>query len=267
VLKLLPELLIGPLLVAGATLASRRWGPHVGGLVSVFPAVVGPVLFITASERGAASAAQAANGTLLGLVALSGFVLTYAWVAPRAGWILSVLVAWAIAGLLAVLLGRLAAGEGFPAGLVAAAAALLAARRAMPRSGLEPPFPLAGAGSNLPLRMLATALLVVLLSTAAVLGGPLLGGLLAGLPVLASVLAISTHRREGAESVIALLRGMLAGMAGFVGFCTVVAWLIVPIGVAAAFTAAMAVAVGLQLLVLAWRPWLSRGFVAPGPAH
>jgi hypothetical protein len=266
VLKLLPELLIGPLLVAGATLASRRWGPHVGGLVSVFPAVVGPVLFITASERGAASAVQAANGTLLGLVALSGFVLTYAWVAPRAGWILSVLVAWAIAGLLAVLLGRLAAGEGFPAGLVAAAAALLAARRAMPRSGLEPPV-LAGAGSNLPLRMLATALLVVLLSTAAVLGGPLLGGLLAGLPVLASVLAISTHRREGAESVIALLRGMLAGMAGFVGFCTVVAWLIVPIGVAAAFTAAMAVAVGLQLLVLAWRPWLSRGFVAPRPAH
>ena len=135
----------------------------------------------------------------------------------------------------------------------------------MPRSSLDMAV-LADAGSNLALRMLATALLVALLSTAAVLGGPLLGGLLAGLPVLASVLAVFTHRREGPQSVIALLRGMLSGMAGFVGFCAVVAWLIVPIGVAAAFIAATAAAVGLQFLVLAWRPWLTREFVAPGPA-
>jgi hypothetical protein len=219
-------------------------------MVSVFPAVVGPVLLITASERGAVSAAQAANGTLLGLVGLSGFVLTYAWVALRGPWTASVLAAWACAALLAVLVGWLAGGAAFPAGLAAAVAALFLARRAMPRRRLEStvgPAPPAGVGA----RMLATALLVALLSAAAVLGGPVLGGLLAGLPVLASVLATFTHRREGPDAVIALLGGMLAGMAGFVGFCAVVAWLIVPVGVAAAFASAAAVAVGLQLVALA----------------
>jgi hypothetical protein len=250
VLKVLPELLIGPLLVGGATWAGRRWGPHVSGLVSVFPAVVGPVLFITASQRGVVSAAQAANGTLLGLVGLSGFVLTYAWVALRGPWTASVMAAWGCAAVLAVLVGSLAGGAAFPVGLAAAVAALFLARRAMPRQELQPcesPAGQAGVGA----RMLATALLVALLSAVAVLGGPVLGGLLAGLPVLASVLATFTHRREGSDAVIALLGGMLAGMAGFVGFCAVVAWLIVPAGVAVAFALATAVAAALELLVLA----------------
>jgi hypothetical protein len=265
VLKLLPELLIGPLLVGGSTLAGRRWGPHVGGLVSVFPAVVGPVLFITASERGVVAAAQAANGTLLGLVGLSGFVLTYGWVALRAPWTASLLSAWACATVLAAIAGWLAGGAAFPAGLAAAVAALLLARRAMPPGASEiqmGPAPAVGIAT----RMLVTAVLVGLLSATAVLGGPLLGGLLAGLPILASVLATFTHRGEGPEAVIALLRGMVAGMAGFVGFCAVVAWLIVPLGMAGAFVTATAVALGLQLLVLARRPCVALAHqVAPGP--
>jgi hypothetical protein len=46
------ELLIAPLLVAGSTFACRRWGAPVGGMLSAFPAVVGPVLLILAQERG-----------------------------------------------------------------------------------------------------------------------------------------------------------------------------------------------------------------------
>jgi hypothetical protein len=263
VLRLLPELLIGPVLVGASTFAARRWGPHVSGLVSVFPAVVGPVLFITASERGAVSAAEAANGTLLGLVGLSGFVLTYGWVALRAPWTASVLAAWACAAALAVLAGWVAAGTAFPAGLVAAVAALLLARRAMPRraSGLVPG---PATRASIPARMAVAAVLVALLSAAAIFGGPLLGGLLAGLPILASVLAAFTHRGDGSEAVIALLRGMLAGMAGFVGFCAVVAWLIVPAGMLAAFAAATAVAFGLQSFVLDRGRRVSLGQAAPG---
>jgi hypothetical protein len=46
------ELIIAPGLVGVSTLASRRWGAQVGGLVSAFPAIVGPVLFIAAREHG-----------------------------------------------------------------------------------------------------------------------------------------------------------------------------------------------------------------------
>src|SRR6185295_4672754 len=80
------QLVVGPMLVGVATLVARRFGPHAGGLVSAFPAIVGPVLLVVALEHGAAFAADAAAGTLLGLVALSGFVLVYARTATRARW-------------------------------------------------------------------------------------------------------------------------------------------------------------------------------------
>ncbi len=77
VITLTLELVIAPILVGGSTLACRWWGARIGGLISAFPAVIGLVLLITAHERGALFTARAANGTLLGLVALSGFVLVY----------------------------------------------------------------------------------------------------------------------------------------------------------------------------------------------
>jgi hypothetical protein len=69
--------LLAPLLVGAATLAARRWGPRVGGVVSAFPAIVGPVLVIDLLAHDAAFTARAAGGTLLGLVALSAFVAVY----------------------------------------------------------------------------------------------------------------------------------------------------------------------------------------------
>lgn len=57
-LTILCEPLIAPVLVALSTLAARRWGDAVGGLVSAFPAVVGPVLLGVAQQRGAEFAAR-----------------------------------------------------------------------------------------------------------------------------------------------------------------------------------------------------------------
>ena len=48
--------------------------------------------------------------------------------------------------------------------------------------------------------------------------------------MLASILAAFTHRQEGAAALVALLRGMLAGMAGFVVFCVTVAGLVERVG-------------------------------------
>src|SRR6185295_3110480 len=43
-IDLVLELVVAPALVGAATLAARRWGQRTGGLVSAFPAIVGPVL-------------------------------------------------------------------------------------------------------------------------------------------------------------------------------------------------------------------------------
>jgi hypothetical protein len=247
VLVALLELVVAPALVGAATLAARRWGEGIGGLVSAFPAIVGPVLLIAAHEHGSAFAAKTASGTLLGLVALSGFALAYGRTALRAGWRTSLAAGWATAAAVAVLLGAVEVGP--LAGLAAATLSLLVARSALPRGGAAratttppPPAP----RWDLALRMILTAVLVVSLAAAASRLGPVVGGMLAALPVLASILAVFTHEQHGAEALVFLLRGMLSGMAGFVVFCALVAVLVDRAGVGPTFAAAALAAVCVQ---------------------
>ncbi len=265
-LKLLCEALIGPLLVGGSTLIARRWGAAIGGVVSGFPAVVGPVLLIVAEAHGAGAAADAARGTLLGLVALSGFILAYARLAKRASWPASALGAWLAAAALSVLLARWGKELGLAAGLGAAALSLTLSYLLPPPTDRRDvalaagPVPSARR-SDLLLRMVATAALVIVLSAAVGLVGALVGGVLAALPVLASVLAVCTHRAQGALAAVALLRGLVIGMASFVAFCLAIALLAPAAGIAAGFTAATVAAVAVQAATL--HPRIGRGATTP----
>src|SRR5207253_534085 len=63
---------------------------------------------------------------------------------------------------------------------------------------------------------------LLLTGTAAVLG-PKVSGLLSPFPVLATVLAVFTHRRAGAAATQQLLRGIVLGSFAFAGFFVVVA--------------------------------------------
>jgi len=90
------------------------------------------------------------------------------------------------------------------------------------------------------------------------------GGVLAALPVLASILAVFTHARFGAAAVVDLLRGMLGGMAAFVGFCALAGALVEPLGIAASFAAATLAAVAIQLAAARMaRPPRRRSRAAP----
>jgi len=101
---LLVKLVLVPGLVAAVTLAARRWGYRVGGLLTALPVVAGPALCFYAVEQGTRFAASAAQGTVLGLVAVSVFVFVYAWTCTWSKWWLSLLLAWAaFAGATAVL--------------------------------------------------------------------------------------------------------------------------------------------------------------------
>jgi hypothetical protein len=108
----------------------------------------------------------------------------------------------------------------------------------------------------------ATALLVISLSASAGALGPVAGGMLAALPILASVLALFTHRESDGAAAAELLRGTLAGMAGFVAFCQLSAMALGTYGIAAAFAAATAVA----LVVQAISAWWLRERLHPLPA-
>lgn len=244
-------LVVAPLLVGAATLVARRFGDRAGGVVSAFPAIVGPVLMILALSHGRSFAAHAANGTLLGLVSLAAFALAYGRTARRHGWPYSLIAAWGCAGMAGLAIGLVAGGAGSPTGLLIAAAALLSAYRALPAEAIGPTAPRGRPRRGMTAwRMVTAALLVAVLSAAAGVLGPLAGGMLAALPVLACVLAVFTHREMGAAAAIGLLRGMLAGMASFVIFCQLIATLIRPYGIAPAFALATAFALIVQALTV-----------------
>ena len=125
-----------------------------------------------------------------------------------------------------------------PAGLLVAVSALGLAYRALPVVVGDPgPTPPARHVGVAP-RMVSAGVLVALLAAAAGALGPVAGGMLAALPVLACVLAVFTHREAGAPAAVGLLRGMLAGMGSFVVFCQLIAMLVAPYGISTAFAAA-----------------------------
>jgi uncharacterized membrane protein (GlpM family) len=243
VLKPVLTLLVAPALVGAATLAARRWGQWLGGLVSAFPAIAFAVLLIDAHERGVEFAARAASSTLLGLVTLSAFVVVFGRVAVRGGPGLALAAGWAAVGVSAAGIGGTEFGT--TASFAIATGSLTMAYVALPgasdRASSPPPLPY-----ELPLRMVATAGLVAVLSAAAAELGPHVGGILTALPVLASILAVFTLAQHGAPAVQDLLRGMVTGMAAFVVFCALVAVLVQPAGIAAAFAAAVVGALAAQ---------------------
>ena len=243
-LKLALTLVVAPALVGAATLAARRWGQRLGGLVSAFPAIAFAVLLIDAHEHGAEFAARAASSTLLGLVTLSAFVVVFGHVAARGAPGLSLVAGWAAVGGIAAAVGGARLGPG--ASLAIASASLTAAYLALPRPtghSAPPPPPLR---YELPLRMACTAALVAALSAAAAELGPHVGGILTALPVLASILAVFTLAQHGVPALQDLLRGMVSGMAAFVVFCALVAALVGPAGIAPAFAAGVLGALAAQ---------------------
>ena len=80
--------------------------------------------------------------------------------------------------------------------------------------------------------------------------GARLSGLLATYPLFGAVLAAFAHHQSGAAAAGRVLRGLLIGLFGFTGFFLLLALAIEPIGIAASFAAATALALLIQGLTL-----------------
>jgi hypothetical protein len=243
-LQLVLAAVLAAALVGLATLAGRRWGHEVAGLVGAFPLIVGPVLLLTAARQDPAAAAQTAVATLLGLVTLRGFALAYGRSAARWPSPVSVALGWAAAAALGVLAGHVEAG--LLTALTAATLSIALARAALPRR-CEAEHVTVLPRWELPARMALTVVLIVGITKASERFGPAVAGILAALPTLASVLAVFTHARFGRGALVSMLRGMLGGLAAFVTFCALIAGLIEPAGIGVAFLLATAVAMVAQL--------------------
>jgi hypothetical protein len=240
------KLTLVPGLVLLASLATRRWGARIGGLLTGLPIVSAPALFFFAVEQGNAFAAEASRGVIVSLTAVAATALSYAWVSLRTSWWLSLPISWASFFLVVWLLY----GVRWPAAvaLVAALTSMVVAHALLPPAGghASKPRP----AWDLPLRALASMTLVLVITGLAHRLGPTLSGVLTPFPVAISILLGFSHAQGGSAAAISFLRGFFPGMWGFAAFCFVLSVTIVPVGTAAAFALATACALAIQAVVL-----------------
>jgi len=241
------KLLLAPPLVIGASLAARRWGPGLAGILVALPLVAGPILLIADAEHGVRFAARAASASLLGLAALAAFVVVVAKLSRSRGWMLALAAGWLV--YLAVALALSTVTPAPAIGLALAAGAFgLAGLLTHGGAGLTGVIDVDWPKWDIPARATATAVLVLLVTGLSAALGPALTGVLAPFPVATSVVAGFTLARHGSNHVVELLRGFLRGALGFAVFCFLLAVLLVPTGAPAAFAIGLLGAVCLQLL-------------------
>jgi hypothetical protein len=243
------KLLLVPGLVAGASLAERRWGPRVAGLLTSFPIVTGPILLFFAIEQGDPFTAEAARGALVALVAVAASGLAYAWTSLRAAWWTSLAVCWATFVMVTLALRGLDLRP--PWALAASLASFMLVRALLPASrGAR--ARIQRSAWDLPLRTFAAMTVVLSVTGLGRRLGPTLSGAFTPFPVALGVLLAFTHAQQGSSSAIQFLRGFLPGMWSFAAFCFVAAVAVVPLGSGTGLPLALAVVMPIQAAVL-WR--------------
>ena len=249
---LLLKLILGPLIIAAATLVSRRWGERISGLMIGLPLTSAPVSVFFAIEQGKIFAAGAALGSLLGMIPVAFFCLGYLVASRHFKWYFAAL--FGIACYLPVVWGVSYLSPTLLVTAIIVPAALLAALLVSGKPK-EEAAPVASPLWDLPLRMVvATSLLILQTSLAGVLG-PKWSGLLSPFPVFSFVMVTFAHRQGGSNAVWRFLRGLLNGLFGYTIFFLVVALLILQIDLAWVYFLATAAALGVNGLSLARLVW------------
>jgi hypothetical protein len=256
------KLLLAPGFVVGASLATRRFGLWIGGLIGGLPVVAGPILLVYALTHGRGFAAGAAAGTLLGLVSLIAFVVVYGRLAGQVSWAVSMLAGWAVFAAATAVFSAVSIPAG--AALALACLAIVAGLAALPPSGEQLGSRRRAPSWDLPLRAGCALALVLTLTAVAGWLGPQLSGLLAPFPIIATVLAVFTHAQRGPDDLLRLLRGLISGFGAFALFFFTLAVSLPRLGTTGSFTLATAVALLTQALVLASSPSARAELDAPG---
>lgn len=241
------KLVVAPSFVVGVTLVGRRLGPSAAGMLAALPVVGGPILGLIVVEQGSTFGAHAALAGAVGAATTMVFTLVYTNLARR-------LPAWAcLVAAYAVFAALTVALQFVPVGLVAAIAIPLvtwtAVLAAFPVPDVELPR-VAAPRWDLPVRALATLVLVLVITGVARALGPTLAGLITPAPIATAVLAVFTHRQAGSDAVAILLRSLTRGLGSFTSFFVACGLLLPRTGAPLAFAFAAAVALVVQAVVL-----------------
>jgi hypothetical protein len=210
------KLILAPLAVWLASIASKRYGHVIGGILSGFPMIAAPVTAALLIDHPAEHVTAIAFATVSGLVATLGFIVAFAWVAKskQPWW-----VCLACAALAFITVAFLLKALQLPL-LISVALGITApwlARFALPKiaaPGQPPIIP----SSELALRVAAAFVLAAALLFSAGNTPPWLSGLLIAWPITGSILPCFTQKIAGASATIAFFSGFSRGLVGLATF-------------------------------------------------
>jgi len=245
------KLMLAPLIIGGASLAGRRWGPAVSGWLIGLPLTSGPVIFFVAIGNDKAFAAAAVLGTISGGLSLVAFCLVYAWLALRFRWPVAIIGSLVCFAGVTLLMQNfvLPIAVIFPLVVLAIAAGLWL----MPKGTQLASKDSSPGKWDLPARILIGTTFILGLTGSALFIGPRLTGLLSTIPLYTAILTIFAQRLQGSAGAASVLRGLLYGLFGFAGFYLVLALLLPGFALGLSFIAAILATLviqGLSFLVL-----------------
>ncbi len=242
------KLVASPLLLLAASLAVRRWGESIGGLIVGLPLTSGPISVFLALERGPVFAQQATAGSLIATAAQAAFGLAYCRLAHR-GWpsalsggcLAFVGVAWPLQR------SDWTQDALFPLAVVA----ILLALRWSPRIAGEQRRT-RHAWWDLPARMTLMICLVVGVTAVAPSLGPQASGVLAAFPFMGLILAAWSHHSTGPGAAQDVMRGMVVGLLSFAVFFYALSLALARSPLLFAYGLAIVAALLTQAVVIRW---------------
>lgn len=244
---LLIKLILMPLVMGVVTLASRRWGNKIGGLIASLPWMAGPIFLFFMLEQGTAFGIQAVPGVLTGVVSLMAFCLSYAWLSRRFVWWLTLLPSYGVYVAVAYLFTQLKVGLLPIYGLAIGSVALTLCLFPQPTTQAVTPRRLP---YDMVIRMVVATLFMLLITGLASLLGPVWSGILTPFPIITSILAVFAQVSQGSNGAITSLRGLVMGVFGFTTFLFLQAFFLPQFSVAVSFALALAINVVINLVAV-----------------
>lgn len=222
-LLLLFKLTLTPTFIAMASLAQRRWGGAMGGLIAGLPLTSGPVSVFLAVEYGPKFTSHAAVATIFGTVAMSAFCVAYVHASKRLHYFASALLASAVCAMIILALSALPQSLVLAAGIAYPTLIIFVFLIGVPTSRHSAPKP---PNWDLPARMIVAAGMVLLVTSIASVVGPKWSGLLSTLPIFGLVMGTFSHRHSGPAAAHSLLRGFAIGAIGAITYFALVGLLL-----------------------------------------
>ncbi|MCU0325221.1 MAG: hypothetical protein MUF45_08205 [Spirosomaceae bacterium] len=237
-----------PLVIGGVTLASKKWGNLIGGMIASLPWIAGPIILFFTLEQGIDFTINSVKGIMIGTIGVLGFCFAYIYSCISQKWYVSLLLAYLAFAITSMILNAIGHFIGLTVWYLLTIFLIVLSLVIFPKLEKQKSHsqPLK---YDIYLRMIIATLFVVFITYLADTLGPTWSGILTPFPIMTAILSAFTHYTQGPHSTSIIMRGMLSGFAGFASFLYIQALLLPHFSIPIAFLIGLIVNVIINLMM------------------